>query len=84
MDTLQPWIYEHYKGKLYEVIGIWHHSETLEALVFYRALYVSEEFWENALWVRPLTMFREFIEVDGKTLPRFRFLKKIYRELSCI
>lgn len=77
MDTLQPWIYEHYKGKLYEVIGVWHHSETLEALVFYRALYDSPEFGVHALWVRPLAMFTENVEIDWKVRPRFLFLKKI-------
>lgn len=68
--------YQHYKGKLYEVIGVAQHSETLEKLVVYKALYHSKEFGKNALWVRPLKMFLEKIEIDGKKLPRFKFLGK--------
>lgn len=64
-------IYKHYKGNLYEVIGIGHHTETLEELVFYRALYDSHEFGKNALWVRPLAMFLELVEINGKKVPRF-------------
>lgn len=58
--------YRHYKGKEYEVIGVAKHSETLEELVVYRALYN-----EGQIWVRPLKMFLEEIEVDGKKIPRF-------------
>jgi len=61
--------YEHYKGKQYEVIGIAQHSETLEELVVYRALY-----GEKTLWVRPLKMFLETLEFEGKQVPRFRRL----------
>lgn len=71
MDV-QPGLYEHFKGKRYEVIGIAHHSETLEEFVVYRALYESPEFGTNALWVRPKTMFLETVERDGKTMPRFK------------
>ena len=58
--------YKHYKGNLYEVIGIVKHSETLEELVLYKQLY-----GEGALWVRPLAMFLEKITVDGITKSRF-------------
>ena len=58
--------YRHSKGKEYEVIGIAKHSETLEELVVYRALY-----GEGQIWVRPLQMFLEEVEVDGKKVPRF-------------
>ena len=68
-------IYQHYKGSLYEVIGIAHHSETLEELVVYRALYNSKEFGLNALWVRPLEMFLEEIEFEGKKVLRFSYVK---------
>jgi len=68
---LKPGNYKHYKGKLYEVIGTARHSETLEELVVYKALYQPEG--EN-LWVRPLKMFTEDVEVDGKKTPRFEFL----------
>ena len=58
--------YKHYKGNEYEVIGVAKHSETLEELVVYRAIY-----GEGQVWVRPLKMFLEEIEVNGKKIPRF-------------
>ncbi|OGI16249.1 MAG: hypothetical protein A3E38_02770 [Candidatus Moranbacteria bacterium RIFCSPHIGHO2_12_FULL_54_9] len=66
--------YRHYKGKEYEVIGVAKHSETLEDLVVYRALYDSEEFGDKALWVRPQAMFLEEIEIDGKKALRFEYI----------
>jgi len=60
--------YRHYKGKDYEVLGVAKHSETLEELVVYRALYGGGQ-----IWVRPLKMFLEEVEVDGKKIPRFSF-----------
>lgn len=66
-------IYEHHKGNHYEVIEVARHSETLEPLVVYRALY-----GERALWVRPFGMFLEEIDVDGKQIPRFRFIKRAF------
>ena len=72
MKNIAPGIYQHYKGNKYEVIGTARHSETLEELVIYRALYNSSEFGNNALWVRPLTMFTEEIQMEGKLIPRFR------------
>ncbi|MEE1047557.1 MAG: DUF1653 domain-containing protein [Clostridia bacterium] len=59
-------IYKHYKGNRYEVLGIANHSETLEKMVVYRALY-----GDNEVWVRPLSMWDEMIEKDGKSVPRF-------------
>ncbi len=67
--------YQHYKGKMYEVIGIARNSETLEEMVVYRALYDSEEFGKNALWVRPMKMFFDEVVVDGETFPRFKFIE---------
>lgn len=67
---LQPGKYRHYKGKEYEVIGIARHSETLDHLVVYKALYQPEG--EN-LWVRPLKMFTETLIIEGKKVPRFEF-----------
>jgi hypothetical protein len=64
--------YRHYKGKEYELIGIARHSETLEELVVYKALYQSEG--EN-LWVRPLKMLTEEITIDGITLKRFELME---------
>ncbi len=66
--------YRHYKGKDYEVIGVAKHTETLEAMVVYRALYDSPDFGKDALWVRPLAMFIEDIEIDGIKKPRFEHI----------
>lgn len=66
-----PGKYRHYKGKLYEVIGTVRHSETLEELVLYKALYDSPEFGKDQLWVRPAKMFLEDVSVNGNTVPRF-------------
>ena len=63
--------YKHYKGKEYEVIGIAKHSETLEELVVYKALYGSGD-----LWVRPFKMFEEEVEVDGQKVPRFKYISE--------
>jgi hypothetical protein len=61
--------YRHHKGKEYEVLGVAKHSETLEELVVYRALYGDGE-----LWVRPLAMFLDEVEVEGKKISRFEFI----------
>lgn len=75
METeIEKGIYEHYKGKRYEVVGVARHSETLELLVVYKALYKGE-FPEGSLWVRPLAMFKENVLVGGKEVPRFRCIK---------
>lgn len=66
-----PGMYQHYKGWIYEVIWVGKHSETLEDLVIYKALYTHPEFWENALWVRPISLFQSEVELDGKIFPRF-------------
>ncbi|SDM29075.1 Protein of unknown function [Franzmannia pantelleriensis] len=63
-------IYRHYKGADYEVLGVAQHSESEEALVVYRALY-----GDYGLWVRPLAMFCETVEIQGETLPRFALIK---------
>lgn len=72
MPEIKPGKYQHYKGKMYEVIGVARHSESLDEFVVYRALYDSEEFGKNALWIRPKQMFMENIMVNGKQVPRFR------------
>jgi hypothetical protein len=74
MNIPKSGIYEHYKGNRYQVLGIARHSETLEELVVYRALYDSEEFGPDALWARPVEMFAETVRVKGKPVPRFRFI----------
>jgi hypothetical protein len=68
---LKKGIYRHYKGKLYHVIGVASHSETLEKVVVYKALYKTK-FGRGALWVRPLAMFTDMLVVDGKRTRRFR------------
>lgn len=75
METKQTPVlgeYEHYKGKHYEVVGVARHSETLEELVVYRALYDN-----GSLWVRPLEMFMEDVEIDGVKRQRFKYLGKM-------
>lgn len=61
-----PGRYRHYKGMEYEVLGTVRHSETLEPMTLYRALY-----GEHGLWVRPAAMFQEKVCIDGRNQPRF-------------
>ncbi len=67
---LKPGKYRHYKNKLYQVIEVAIHSETMEEMVVYRPLY-----GEGKLWVRPLDVFLETVEVKGETISRFEFLE---------
>ncbi len=69
MDNLIIGKYRHYKGREYEIIGIGKHSETLEELVVYRALYGNHQ-----LWIRPKDMFFEKILKDGKEILRFEYV----------
>lgn len=64
-------IYKHYKGNKYEVIGVAKHSETLEEMVVYRALYGNGE-----IWVRPLFMWNEKVTSDGKEVLRFTLIEE--------
>ena len=68
---VSPGRYRHYKGQEYEVIGCARHSETEEELVVYRALY-----GDRGLWVRPVAMFVEQVQLDGMSVPRFSFLQE--------
>ena len=63
-------IYAHYKGNKYQVIGVANHSETLEKMVVYKALY-----GEGEIWVRPLGMWDEQVIVDGKPVKRFELIE---------
>jgi len=63
--------YQHYKGKRYEILGTAKHSETLEKFVVYKALYGEGEFW-----IRPLEMFLEEVEFNGKKVQRFKYIGK--------
>ena len=64
-------LYQHYKGMKYRVHSLVKHSETLEWLVFYECLYENPQ---AQLWVRPLKMFLESVQVNGETIPRFKLL----------
>ena len=68
---IKPGKYRHFKGNLYEVIGVARHSETQEEMVVYRALY-----GEYGLWVRPTAMWTETVDRDGYHGPRFQFIGK--------
>jgi len=61
--------YKHYKGNFYQVIEVATHSETMEQLVVYRP-----EYGDKKLWVRPLDMFQESVEIEGKVIPRFAYV----------
>ncbi|MFC3606516.1 DUF1653 domain-containing protein [Stutzerimonas tarimensis] len=67
---IQPGRYRHYKGPEYRVFAVARHSETEEDLVFYQALY-----GDFGLWVRPLAMFAETVEVEGEVVPRFALVE---------
>ena len=70
MEPLKPGRYRHFKGDEYELIGTAKHSETLEPMVVYRALY-----GEGGLWVRPAAMWTEQVERDGYSGPRFVYIE---------
>lgn len=63
--------YEHYKGKPYRVLAVAKHSETLEEMVVYQ-----QQYGEEGIWVRPLGMFLEDVTVEGKRVPRFKFIEE--------
>jgi len=69
MPAVQPGRYRHYKGNEYTVLGVALHSETLEELVVYRP-----EYGERRMWVRPVPMFLETVEVNGQLTPRFLYI----------
>lgn len=60
-------LYEHYSGKKYKIVSVGRNSESLEEVVVYKAQYGEQD-----VWVRPLTMFLENVEIDGQTVPRFK------------
>lgn len=69
MDDLKPGRYRHFKGNEYQLIAVACHSETREPMVVYRALY-----GEGGLWVRPASMWGEWVERDGYCGPRFVYI----------
>ncbi len=68
MSEVKPGKWKHFKGTIYEVIGVGKHSETLEEMVVYKH--------DGELWVRPKNMFLETIERDGKRMKRFEFVEE--------
>lgn len=76
MESLhfRPGIYRHFKGNEYEALFLARHSETDEPMVVYRALY-----GEGEIWTRPLSMWNETVERDGKRFPRFAFVRETER-----
>ncbi len=65
---IEPRRYRHYKGNYYDVVGVARHSETEQEMVVYRPRYGARD-----MWVRPLDMFNEMVEVDNARVPRFAF-----------
>jgi hypothetical protein len=70
--NIRPGLYRHYKGNLYEVVGVARHSETEEELVVYRDLY-----GDGGLWVRPKGMFAETVTVAGREIARFQRVEAV-------
>ena len=68
-DSLRPGLYRHFKGKNYELLYVALHSETMEPMVVYRALY-----GDFGIWVRPASMWEETVMKDGESIPRFTFI----------
>ena len=66
---LRPGRYRHFKGGEYELLFTATHSETMEPMVVYRALY-----GERGVWVRPAAMWQETVERDGRSMPRFTYI----------
>ena len=75
MSLIPLGVYRHYKGNQYEVIGFAKHSETLEDMVIYKALYGERE-----VWVRPLSMWDNLVEIDDKTVKRFEYVGESDRQ----
>lgn len=69
MNEIRPGLYRHFKGKEYRVLYTATHSETLEPMVVYQALY-----GQRGIWVRPAAMWNETVTHEGKTLPRFTYM----------
>lgn len=70
-ETITSGRYKHYKGGEVEVLFVAYHTETVEPLVIYRALYDCRTFGKGSLWARPLSMFKGWLEIEGKKKKRF-------------
>ena len=73
MNHIRLGVYRHYKGNQYKVVGFAKHSETLEDMVIYQAMY-----GDGGTWVRPLSMWENPIEVDGNIVKRFKYVGGCY------
>lgn len=73
MQNIKPGIYEHFKGKQYRVLGVGKHTETMEDLVVYEALYDNKL---SKIWCRPASMFTDIVEYQEKKTPRFKLIKE--------
>jgi hypothetical protein len=73
MAKIKPGKYRHYKGNFYQVLGVVKHSETLEDLVLYECLYENPR---SKLWVRPLKMFLEKVNLNGRMIARFEYINE--------
>jgi hypothetical protein len=68
--------YKHYKGKIYEVIGVGLDADSHEKVVVYRGLYDSVEFGNNPIWVKNISGFLENVEWESEVVPRFKYLEE--------
>ncbi len=73
MTDIKPGIYRHYKGRKYKVHFVSKHSETLEEFVVYQTLYNNPE---SKFWVRPIELFIDKVEWEGKTVKHFEFISE--------
>jgi len=74
-EELKLGIYQHFKGGKVKILHIANHSETLEKFVVYKALYKCRTYGKGSIWIRPLKMFKEKVIVEGKKIPRFKFVE---------
>ena len=72
--NIKQGIYRHFKGNKYHILGVAQHSEDESILVVYRPMYGAGD-----LWVRPVEMFLEVVELNGQQVPRFEFLEQVER-----
>ena len=79
MSNIKPGKYQNYKGNFYRVIGVALNTETREKLVLYKALYdvpdLHEEYGDEPVFARPYKMFVGSVTIDGKKVPRFKYIK---------
>lgn len=76
MAEIKLGIYQYYKGGEVKVLNVANHSETLEKFVVYEALYECRTYGKGSIWIRPLEMFQENVKVNGKEIPRFKFIQQ--------